>query len=87
MHADMTKLRQAPSNLLNNACKFTERERGSLEVTREPAAADAWLRFVMQDTGISMTRGQMARLFQAFLEPVDHLLGKIEALLEGKAKA
>ena len=34
MRADITKLRQGLFNLLSNACKFTERGKISLDVTR-----------------------------------------------------
>ena len=42
MHADQTKVRQAPFNLLSNAAKFTDHGTITLSVTREP---DDWLTF------------------------------------------
>src|SRR5262249_16841886 len=66
MHADMTKLRQAVFNLLSNACKFTERGRVSLHVSREVGPMSDWLRFTVTDTGIGMTEEQMAKLFREF---------------------
>jgi CheY-like chemotaxis protein len=68
MHADRTKLRQALLNLLSNACKFTERGTIALGVTREVGPPGDRLTFVVQDSGIGMTREQIARLFQAFTQ-------------------
>jgi signal transduction histidine kinase/CheY-like chemotaxis protein len=68
MHADRTKLRQALLNLLSNACKFTERGTIALRVSREVGPPGDRLTFVVQDSGIGMTREQIARLFQAFTQ-------------------
>jgi signal transduction histidine kinase/HAMP domain-containing protein len=67
MRADVTKVRQALFNLLSNSCKFTERGVVSVTVTREGADGDAIL-FAVRDTGIGMTPGQMARLFEEFTQ-------------------
>jgi CheY-like chemotaxis protein len=66
MHADLTKVRQVLFNLLSNACKFTENGTVSLAVDRELVAGDAWLTFVVSDTGIGLTSEQLGRLFQEF---------------------
>jgi len=68
MRADETRLRQALLNLLGNACKFTEKGAVVLDVAREPggAAAADWLSFRVSDTGIGMTREQVARVFDEF---------------------
>ncbi|MBI2754684.1 MAG: response regulator [Betaproteobacteria bacterium] len=68
MHADVTKVRQCLFNLLSNACKFTERGAIRLRVTREAIAGGDVLRFQVSDSGIGMTPGQMANLFQAFAQ-------------------
>ena len=68
MRADLTKVRQALFNLLSNACKFTERGTVSLAVTREAVDGQEWLAFAVHDTGIGMTREQLARLFEAFTQ-------------------
>jgi signal transduction histidine kinase/HAMP domain-containing protein len=68
MRADLTKLRQALFNLLSNACKFTERGKVSLTVTRESAAGGDVLVFAVSDTGIGMTPEQMTRLFEEFAQ-------------------
>jgi GAF domain-containing protein/DNA-binding response OmpR family regulator/anti-sigma regulatory factor (Ser/Thr protein kinase) len=68
MRADLTKVRQALFNLLSNACKFTERGTVTLAVEREPGDGGDWLRFVVSDTGIGMTPGQMNKLFQEFTQ-------------------
>ncbi len=71
VRADRTKVRQSLCHLLSNACKFTERGRITLTVTREPAGArlpSDWITFRITDTGIGMTREQMAKLFQPFTQ-------------------
>lgn len=65
---DAVKLKQCLLNLLSNACKFTKG--GQVRLTLEPFHADgaqAW-RFLVADTGIGMTRAQMNRLFQPFMQ-------------------
>ncbi len=66
MQADLTKVRQALLNLINNACKFTERGTVTLGVIRQMVDGAAWIRFRVTDTGIGMTPEQMGKLFQAF---------------------
>jgi signal transduction histidine kinase len=65
-HTDVTRLRQCLFNLLSNACKFTQRGRISLEVTRDATGGRDWLRFHVRDSGIGMTAEQMQKLFQPF---------------------
>jgi signal transduction histidine kinase len=68
MRADLTKVRQSLLNLLSNACKFTERGRITLTVSREPRLPADWITFRISDTGIGMTPEQMAKLFQPFTQ-------------------
>jgi GAF domain-containing protein len=68
MRADLTKVRQALFNLLSNACKFTERGTITLAVAREVMDGRDWMIFDVGDTGIGMTPGQVARLFEAFAQ-------------------
>ena len=65
IHADLTKIRQILLNLLSNAAKFTERGTVRLGVARHNAGTPR-LVFTIADTGIGMTQGQVAQLFQAF---------------------
>ncbi|HXV89806.1 MAG TPA: ATP-binding protein, partial [Gemmatimonadales bacterium] len=58
------KLRQVLLNLLSNACKFTEGGTITLAVDR----SEEWIRFQVRDTGIGMTAGQQAKLFEAFTQ-------------------
>ena len=68
MHADVTRVRQILFNLLSNASKFTERGKVRLEVRRQEAKGGDTLTFRVIDTGIGMTPGQLAKLFQAFTQ-------------------
>jgi signal transduction histidine kinase/DNA-binding NarL/FixJ family response regulator len=74
LQGDLTRLRQIISNLLSNACKFTEQ--GSIELRVEhdstsPAAMTELsqpirLRFWIKDTGIGIEPVIASRLFEAF---------------------
>jgi signal transduction histidine kinase/DNA-binding response OmpR family regulator len=68
MHADLTKLQQILHNLLSNASKFTDKGRVSLTVTAETIAGQAWLRFVVEDSGIGMTPEQRDKIFDEFTQ-------------------
>ncbi len=69
LHADRTKLRQVLINLLGNACKFTEDGTIALRVGSEPDDKGAPLiTFSVSDTGIGMTLGQVASIFEPFTQ-------------------
>jgi signal transduction histidine kinase len=61
---DDTKMRQCLFNLLSNACKFTRDGTVRLEGRRDGDA----LQFLVQDSGIGMTKEQVAKLFQPFVQ-------------------
>ncbi len=63
---DPTRTRQVLLNLLNNAVKFTESGRITLECTYQPDHDQ--LTFQVEDTGIGMTREQVARVFEPFTQ-------------------
>jgi PAS domain S-box-containing protein len=62
IRADATKVRQCLLNLLSNACKFTSNGTVRLYALRD----EGWITFEVSDTGIGMTKEQMAKLFRAF---------------------
>jgi signal transduction histidine kinase len=68
MHADLTKVRQCLLNLLSNAAKFTEKGTISIDVRRETIDGMDCVIFSVSDTGIGMTRHQMERIFEPFLQ-------------------
>jgi signal transduction histidine kinase len=68
LREDITKVRQVLLNLLSNACKFTEKGKVSLDVTRENDVTGTWVVFRVRDTGIGMTPEQTGKLFQAFTQ-------------------
>ena len=69
LSADLGKVRQGLSHLLSNAAKFTESGTIRFRVAREFDAKDhEWVIFMVADDGIGMTRDQIARLFQPFVQ-------------------
>jgi PAS domain S-box-containing protein len=66
---DKARLRQILVNLVGNAVKFTEA--GSITVsatTHHDAHGRRGIRFAVSDTGIGMTSGQLAKLFEPFVQ-------------------
>ncbi|KAA1194410.1 HAMP domain-containing histidine kinase [Pseudohalioglobus sediminis] len=67
LYNDATKFRQIFTNLLSNACKFTEN--GQITVTaREPAEHPGWVEVSVRDTGIGMNEEQQQLVFEAFVQ-------------------
>jgi CheY-like chemotaxis protein len=64
--SDQTKVRQILLNLLSNAAKFTKQGRIMLVAKRSTGGDDDYLEFEVSDTGIGMTKEQMAKLYSAF---------------------
>ncbi|QPF73528.1 hypothetical protein G8A07_11755 [Roseateles sp. DAIF2] len=69
---DALRLRQVLVNLVGNALKFTEKGEVRLEVQRiddgSACETPAQLRFSVHDTGIGMTREQIAQIFDPFTQ-------------------
>ena len=68
MHTDQVKLRQCLFNLLGNAAKFTEKGTITLRVRRFEREQRDWIEFAIEDSGIGMTREQLAGLFERFVQ-------------------
>lgn len=68
MRADLTKVRQILSNLLSNACKFTDGGTVSITGERQTEAGQDWICFEVADTGIGMTPKQQENLFKEFAQ-------------------
>ncbi|MFT5180204.1 MAG: signal transduction histidine kinase, partial [Alphaproteobacteria bacterium] len=65
IESDDQRLRQVLLNLLSNAAKFTEN--GDIELSVE-RSGDGWVRFLVRDTGIGMSREQVGGLFEPFVQ-------------------
>jgi signal transduction histidine kinase len=65
-YADLAKFRQSVLNLVNNACKFTEKGRVSIAVNRLHNAQGEWTEVHVSDTGIGIAPEHLDRLFQPF---------------------
>jgi signal transduction histidine kinase len=66
---DSLRLRQVLMNLLTNAIKFTDRGRVTLEVEAETTSTtEAWLKFIVTDTGIGISPEDQERIFAPFTQ-------------------
>ncbi|MDF2695343.1 MAG: sensor proteinLuxQ, partial [Labilithrix sp.] len=68
VHADRTRLRQILFNLLSNACKFTKDGKVSLLVGKAEREGRPWVELRVTDTGIGISKDQLAKLFQPFVQ-------------------
>ena len=68
LDADHTRLSQVITNLLNNACKFTE-SGGDISLRIEPRQRDVEIR--VRDTGIGIAPEMRPHLFEMFVQPQD----------------
>jgi signal transduction histidine kinase len=69
LSGDPLRLRQILVNLLGNACKFTEHGGVKFDVQQvRISGAKVTLLFRIQDTGVGISREQIALLFQPFVQ-------------------
>ena len=66
--SDPTRLRQILMNLVSNAIKFTSEGGVRIEASTIERGGQSAIRFEVIDTGIGMTKEQMSRLFQEFMQ-------------------
>ncbi len=72
LKGDPTKLKEILTNLLNNAIKFTE-SGGEIDVEIKKSFKvqndnRVWIEFSVKDTGIGMSKEQLERIFQPFMQ-------------------
>jgi len=72
LKGDPTKLKEILTNLLNNAIKFTE-SGGEIdvEIKKSFKVQDdnrVWIEFSVSDTGIGMSKEQLKRIFEPFMQ-------------------
>jgi CheY-like chemotaxis protein/nitrogen-specific signal transduction histidine kinase len=65
---DELRLRAALENLVDNAVKFTERGAVTFSVAAEPAGKRVRLVFAVTDSGIGLSKQDIARLFKPFAQ-------------------
>ena len=66
VRCDELRVRQMVLNLASNACKFSEHGTISLQLRRQDRNAEPGVLLTVSDSGIGMTRDQLASLFQEF---------------------
>lgn len=67
LYNDANKFRQIFTNLLSNACKFTENGIVSVDA-RVPPERPGWVEIAVRDTGIGMDAEEQSRVFEAFVQ-------------------
>jgi PAS domain S-box-containing protein len=72
VYADEAKVKQVLLNLLGNAVKFTDTGAISVRITESPKKANILIR----DTGIGMTPGEIARIFDDFAQANNNITRK-----------
>ena len=65
---DQTRLKQVVLNLISNACKFTEKGKITVIVSKIPQDGGDLISIDVNDTGIGMSEDQMAKLFNSFVQ-------------------
>ena len=65
LHADLARLSQVISNLLNNACKYME-EGGRISLTAEQEGGEVRIR--VRDQGLGIPREMLPRIFELFTQ-------------------
>ena len=68
VYADPMRFRQSLTNLVANACKFTERGEVEVGVSRETRASEDWIVVSVKDTGIGISPDEQRKLFQPFTQ-------------------
>lgn len=66
MYADGLRIKQAISQLILNACKFTENGKITLTVKNYQKDDKTWFQFSVGDTGIGIAEGMKQHLFDVF---------------------
>jgi signal transduction histidine kinase/ActR/RegA family two-component response regulator len=66
LRGDPLRLCQVLTNLVNNAIKFTESGEVTVRIKQQGEGKTARLYFEVQDTGVGMSRDEIAMLFQPF---------------------
>jgi signal transduction histidine kinase/CheY-like chemotaxis protein len=72
LKGDPTKLKEILTNLLNNAIKFTE-SGGEIDIEIKKSFKvqndnRVWIEFIVNDSGIGMSKQQLERIFQPFMQ-------------------
>ena len=68
VYSDLTKMRQILYNLLSNAAKFTKQGAVRLRLSQASLGGKPSLCVEVEDEGIGITKEQMSRLFQSFVQ-------------------
>jgi CheY-like chemotaxis protein/nitrogen-specific signal transduction histidine kinase len=68
LSGDRVRLRAALENLADNAVKFTESGHVSFSVASAPARGRHRLTFTITDSGVGLTRAEIAKLFRPFAQ-------------------
>ncbi len=76
VHTDPLRFRQVLMNLTGNAIKFTEQGEVCVTMSVEKRGAGSTIKVAVRDTGIGMSKAQIDRLFQPFVQADDSMTRK-----------
>ncbi len=66
IRGDMTRVRQIAINIISNAIKYTQKGSVQVELSGEKNDDNLYLKMVVKDTGIGMTKESLDKLFEKF---------------------
>ena len=66
LHGDVLRLKQALTNVLDNAVKYTKRGSVTLRVATSLKGSEMKLSFAVQDTGLGMREEDVSKIFEPF---------------------
>jgi signal transduction histidine kinase/CheY-like chemotaxis protein len=66
LYGDELRMKQILNNLLSNAFKYTKAGTVTFQISWEARNGDAWLTFVVKDTGIGIKKKDLGKLFSEY---------------------
>lgn len=85
IESDRFRLQEVLTQVLKNACKYTEHGKIILDLTSEFKNNKEWLVFVVTDTGIGMTQSQQQNVFDSFVQGDDSTSRRFDGMGLGLA--
>jgi signal transduction histidine kinase/CheY-like chemotaxis protein len=78
LYGDEIRIKQILNNILSNAFKYTSKGKVRLKITCERHANDAWMEYVVSDTGIGIKKEDIENIFTEYRQLDTNTNRKIE---------